>query len=89
MSAPLIPVLIVQPDGTRHEEKLTPDQHTRLYLETLHRDRDRGLIEVAYADRRPGKKPVWERRSEPERYPQITETDRIVQLAHCPVLVVK
>lgn len=80
MSAPLIPVLIVQPDGTRREEKLTPDQHTRLYLETLHRDRDRGLIEVAYAERPPGKKPVWERRSEPERYPHITETDRIVQL---------
>jgi hypothetical protein len=56
----LLPGLIVHPDGTRREEQLTPEQHTTLYLRVLHGDRDNGLIEVAYAQRPPGGKPIWE-----------------------------
>jgi hypothetical protein len=82
VSTPLLPGLIVYPNGTRREVKLTPDQHTRLYLEVLHGDRHRehGLIEVAYAERPPGERLVWESRSKPERYPHVNDTDRIVAL---------
>jgi hypothetical protein len=80
VSTPLLPAIVVRPDGNRHEAKLTPDQHTRLFLKTLHGDRDAGLIEVAYGRRSPGEKPIWEKRSNSERYPHITETERIVEL---------
>jgi hypothetical protein len=80
VSTPLLPGLIVHPDGTRREVKLTPEQHTRLYLKALHRDRDDGLIEVAYARRQPGRKAILESRSRPERYPHIGDTDAIVEL---------
>ncbi len=80
MSTPLLPAVVVRPDGTRREAELTPDEHTRLYLKALHGDRDTGLIEVAYARRPPGKKPIWESRSKSERYPNVTETERIVEL---------
>lgn len=80
MSTTLLPGLIVHPDGTRREEKLTPEQHTRLYLQVLHGDRDNGLIEVAYARRQPGKRAIFESRSEPKLYPHITDIERIVTL---------
>lgn len=80
MSTPLLPGLIVYPDGTRREVKLTPDQHTRLYLKVLHGDREHGLIEVAYAHRPPEAKPIWESRSKPGRYPHVSDTERIVRL---------
>ena len=80
MSTPLLPALVVAPDGTRREVKLTPDQHTLLYLKALHGDRDSGLIEVAYAIRPPGQKLDWQSRSKQERYPHVTEIDRIVRL---------
>jgi hypothetical protein len=76
----LLPGLIVHPDGTRREEQLTPEQHTTLYLRVLHGDRDNGLIEVAYAQRPPGGKPIWESRSKPERYPHITDIKQIAAL---------
>jgi hypothetical protein len=80
LSTPLLPSLIVHPDGTRREAKLTPEQHTRLYLKVLHGDRDAGLIEVAYARRRRGEKPTWESRSKTERYPHVRDTESIVAL---------
>jgi hypothetical protein len=80
LSNPLLPSLIVHPDGIRREAKLTPEQHTRLYLKVLHGDRDTGLIEVAYARRQPGKKAILESRSKPERYPPVTATESIVEL---------
>ena len=80
MSTPLLPAVLVRSDGTRSQARLTPDQHTRLYLKALHGDRDSGLIEVAYARRPPGEKPIWESRSNAERYPHVTETERIVEL---------
>jgi hypothetical protein len=80
VSTPLLPALVVAPDGTRREVKLTPDQHTLLYLKALHGDRDSGLIEVAYAIRPPGEKLDWESRSKRVRYPHVTEIERIVRL---------